>query len=186
MAKVDPAKSGIQTADTINGVEITMPAKLRIGVALFMTFWLCGWAFGLVSVANQLLSGRTDKGATLFLVAWLGAWIVGGAWAMVTLAWMLIGREIVRANVVELQHVRQLGPFSMSREYEMAQVKRLRIFHGDPAASAGRYALGGPFGGGTVAFDYGASTKRFGMGLDEAEAHTIVELLTKRFRNLAA
>src|SRR5687768_11998097 len=110
MAKVDPAKSSIQTADTVNGVEITIPAKLRIGIALFMTLWLCGWAFGLVSAANRLLSGRTDKGATLFLIAWLGAWIVGGVWAMATLAWMFIGREIVRTNVVQLQHVRQLGP----------------------------------------------------------------------------
>jgi len=187
MARVDPAKSSIQTVDTGNGVEITIPAKLSIAVALFMTFWLCGWAVGLVAAGGRLLAGPAETGATLFLTAWLGAWIVGGAWAMTALGWMLIGREIVRTNVVELQHVRKIGPFSMSREYEMSQIKRLRVFQGDAAAAAyGTYNVGGPFGGGTVAFDYGAATKRLGMGLDEAEAHMIVETLTKRFRNLAA
>jgi hypothetical protein len=37
------------------------------------------------------------------------------------------------------------------------------------------------FGGGTIAFDYGAKTFRFGGGLDEAEASHLIELLKSRY-----
>ena len=37
---------------------------------------------------------------------------------------------------------------------------------------------------GTIAFDYGARTVRLGSGIDEAEAHMIIESLRMRFPEL--
>jgi len=54
---------------------------MRYGVAAFMGFWLCGWAFGEVMVTRQLLVGRHSP-ADLFLLFWLGAWTVGGTLAI--------------------------------------------------------------------------------------------------------
>lgn len=59
----------------------------RYGVALFLSFWLCGWAFGWISAANQLFSG--GKGAGPFLIIWLGGWTVGGVFAISHL-WRLL------------------------------------------------------------------------------------------------
>jgi hypothetical protein len=39
--------------------------------------------------------------------------------------------------------------------------------------------------GGTIAFDYGARTYRFGSGMDEAEARAIVAHLQSRLPNAA-
>jgi hypothetical protein len=185
MVKVDPPTTRIEMADTATGVEITIPAKVNWLLALFMMFWLCGWAVGLVGAASQLFSGRPDTAGTVFLAAWLGLWIVGGAFAILTLAWMLAGREIVRVSVVELQYVRAVGLFSISREYQMVQVKRLRVSVGEFGGVQSKFASAGLLGRCAIAFDYGAATRRFGMGLDEAEAHTLVETLSKRFRSLA-
>ena len=57
----------------------------RLFAAGFLAFWLCGWAFGEISVGKELLAGR----ATLFHWGWLGAWTLGGGAAMLTLWAML-------------------------------------------------------------------------------------------------
>ena len=57
---------------------------LRYGIGLFMICWLGGWAWALVTVGGQLL-GAESKEPRLFLVFWLGAWIIGGGMAMVML-----------------------------------------------------------------------------------------------------
>jgi hypothetical protein len=57
---------------------------VRYLVALFLLFWLGGWAWGLISVGGQILRGGLDP-ATLFLVFWLGAWLVGGGFALLYL-----------------------------------------------------------------------------------------------------
>ena len=183
MAKVDPAGPHASIADTGAGYEITIPAKKNIFVILFLGFWMVGWAVGLVSVSNQLLGGTKESGSSLFLLAWLGAWLVGGGWALATLVWLLVGREIVRVTVTELQHIRSYGLFSRKREYQLAHVKRLRVSPPQNAAAA-QYSAG-MTNHGAVSFDYGMSTPSFGYALDEAEARAIVDLLTKRFRNLA-
>jgi hypothetical protein len=187
MVKVDPPVTRIQMINTANGVEITIPAKVNVFVALFLMLWLCGWAVGLVSASSKLLSGPSDAGGTVFLTVWLGGWIVGGAFAILTLAWMLVGREILRISVAELQYVRTVGLFSISREYEMAQVKRLRVFgEQSDGVQQSKHADAALLWRSAVAFDYGAATPRFGMGLDEAEARTLVETLRTRFHSLAA
>ena len=46
-------------------------------------------------------------------------------------------------------------------------------------SSAGRFW---GFSGGTIAFDYGAKTYRFGIGLDESEARHIVAKVKEQFK----
>jgi hypothetical protein len=181
--KVEPHAGHATIVDSGGGYEITVPAKKNILVVLFLGLWMIGWTVGLVSAGNSLLAGTRSNQPSLFLLAWSGLWIVGGGFAFVTLLWMLIGREIIRVSTTELQHVRHYGLFSRKREYEMAHIKHLRVSPQQQSGSSygGRYYTSQ----GTMAFDYGMSTPSFGYELDEAEARAIVDLLSKRFRNLA-
>lgn len=71
---------------------------------------------------------------------------------------IIIRRKIIIGNIVL--------PTAPSKEYLMEHVKSLRVW---PAL---RWS-----GGGTLAFDYGARTVRFGAGIDDAEARQILERL---------
>lgn len=50
----------------------------RYLIVIFMLAWLGGWAIGLYSVANTLLSGDVNP----FLIFWMIGWTVGGLMAM--------------------------------------------------------------------------------------------------------
>ncbi|HEX4637942.1 MAG TPA: hypothetical protein VH170_00480 [Chthoniobacterales bacterium] len=80
-----PAESKIDvTTDRNSFTLLTLPAErrgfARFAVSLFLLCWLGGWAFGWVAAFHQILRGT--KGPEAFLVFWLIAWSVGGAWAI--------------------------------------------------------------------------------------------------------
>jgi len=59
------------------------PAKagfMRFGISIFLLCWLGGWAFGWVAAFREIFRGT--KGPEAFLIFWLIAWTVGGAFAM--------------------------------------------------------------------------------------------------------
>jgi hypothetical protein len=182
MVRVDPGQARVQIVDTGGSLEITIPSKVKWFIAIFLSFWLVAWAVGAVTVATQLAVGKAQDSGAIFMVGWLGAWLAGGGAAMLFLLWMLFGREIVRIGAADIQYVRAIGPLSLKREYDIAHVKRLRVA---PAlAPVGYRVFGSNLPSGTIAFDYGASTKRFGFDLDEAEAQPVVDAVRRRFRHL--
>ena len=172
--------------DTSEGLELIIPARRSTFALLFLTAWLCGWAFGEVTAAYQIVWGK-EGGAGLFLVAWLAMWTVGGGWAIYTWLWMASGKEIVTLRSGSLAIRRDTCGLGKTHEYELAHVKALRVSaHAmDPMA----WSRGSQFwgqGGGVVAFDYGAKTFRFAGGVDEAEATQIVAELKARHPFAAA
>jgi hypothetical protein len=94
--------------------------------------------------------------------------------------WSMAGHEIVSLTPTSLTIRRDILGFGRSREYDLPSVKNLRI---DNTAVNGRYNQGFSLtpGAGTIAFDYGAKTFRFGGGVDEAEASHLIELLKSRY-----
>lgn len=166
--KVRPAALRAKISDKLDGVHITIPARRNWFVLLFISFWLCGWACAWVTTSEVLFSGRGD----LFLVAWMGGWTVGGAWAILSWLWNLNGREELDCGPHELIHRIRAGPFSRTREYDQAEVTNLRY-----SAETGRRS--GSFVGGNLCFDYGAKTHRFGVDVDEAEGNQILAALRR-------
>lgn len=87
-----PESSAIEEMGVEDGVILSWKTPSggigRYGVAAFLAFWLCGWAFGEIFVLGALLGGGLG-GASLFLIGWLGAWTVGGAFAISAL-WHLL------------------------------------------------------------------------------------------------
>jgi hypothetical protein len=180
MARVAVPTAKASVFDTPAGLLINIPSTKNWFVILFIGFWLCGWLFGEVSVIRQLATGKTAGGISLFMVAWLGGWTVGGAAAIYFWLWNIAGHEIVSLTPTSLTLRRDILGFGRSNEYDLPSVKNLRIAFTlantnltIPAQSFG--------GGGSIAFDYGAKTFRFGGGLDDAEAAHLIDVLKSRY-----
>lgn len=181
MAVVQPSQRKSQLSDTPRGLEVTIPAPRQILVVLFLPIWLVGWLFGEVSVISELASGSAKGGASAFLLIWLAGWTVGGAFAIGTTLWMYFGKERVLLTTTSLGIRREALGIGRSREYELSQIRNLRV---SPESFSmfnpgnGVRVLG--LGGGNIAFDHGAATIRFGAGIDEAEATQIAADLRAR------
>lgn len=184
MAKVEVGKGRSHIEQTPSGLRIIIPAKKNYFLLLFLTFWLAGWAFGEVTALAQVLN--PESGAPkLFMLVWLGGWTVGGAFAIYAWLWNLKGQEIINLSGSELQHIRRLPLFQRSKEYDLSSVSKLRTQVPDSSAFASRNGMEfWGISGGSVAFDYGHSTHKFGVQLDEAEANHIVTTIKQRYKNL--
>jgi hypothetical protein len=163
------------------GPEVVIPARRNPFLLLFLPVWLTGWAFGELSVARDLLSGDAAKGNRLFLGVWLTFWTVGGVCALATWVWTAFGREIVALPPGLLAVRLDVHGLGYTREFDRAQVRNLRVVR--PPRGPFVWRVGwdsGPNAEGTIAFDYGGTTKRFGVGLDEAEAALVIADLRTR------
>lgn len=184
MARVEVGKGRSQIEETLLGLQITIPAKKNYFLILFLAFWLVGWAFGEVTVLAQVLNPE-NEGPKLFMLAWLCAWTTGGAFAIYAWLWNVKGQEIINLSSTELQHVRRLPIFQRSKEYDLSAVSNLRTQAPNSSLFGSRNSIEfWGISGGSVVFDYGHSTHKFGAQLDEAEANHIVSTIKQRYKNL--
>jgi hypothetical protein len=160
------------------GIELSIPARRKIVLILFFSFWLVGWCFGEVMVSQELLwpthPAHGDPPPFAFLAMWLCGWTVGGAFVLLSVLWMLAGREraIFTGDAVTLR--REVFGVGLSTMYQPSAVRDLRVIDiALPfALSFGRDTFG--LSSGPIAFDYGAKTIRFAAGVDSAEAKQLV------------
>ena len=146
---------------------------------MFLPAWLVGWAVGEVTVLAKFVSDPPEDGEGLFLLAWLVLWTGAGTLFIFFWLWNLLGKEIVAVDEETLTVRYALGRVGWTRRFDRREVRDPRVSPSgmtDFRSSFGWW-LGG---GGTIAFDYGARTYRFGHGLDEAEAKHVVDELRGR------
>ncbi|WP_020559718.1 hypothetical protein [Thiofilum flexile] len=180
MAKVKVEKGRATINNLPQGIEVIIPSKKRYFMIVFLSFWLFGWFFGELGAIKNLLDWE-DKLPNLFMIVWLCGWTVGGAFAIVTWFYNVKGKEVVRIDGQELKYVRDFFLFKRSKEYDVINIKDLRV-NLNSSNNNGIEYLG--ISGGTIAFDYGRSTHVFGTGLDEAEAKHIIQTIKNRYKNL--
>lgn len=192
MAKISPPAPRARVSENWQELRVLIPVRRDWFALVFISFWLAGWALGEVMVLGLLLSGRTGP-ATLFLLAWLGCWTWGGAWALFNWCWNAGGREVtvIRGDTFSVRY----EAFGMGKtwEFDAGAVRNLRVVQDGmmhapswmPAFfqthQARRGVLPNGIWSGPLAFDYGAKTYRFGAGIDEAEARDVLPLLLARF-----
>jgi hypothetical protein len=184
--KVAPAPMRTRIEDALSGLRVVIPAKRSWGTVLFICLWLCGWVMGELSAIGALfglgpfqsMAHGKHPAPNAFLFVWLLAWTAGGAFALYTVIWCLVGREVITLDGQALVVWHEPLPFPPKREFDWAQVKNLRI---SPQPSPRRSNLQLGFGG-PIAFDYGAKTWRFGIDLDEAEAGMLLDSIRRRFQ----
>jgi hypothetical protein len=193
MAIVTVPAARATISESPDGLLISIPAKKNWPVIIFLGFWLMGWLLGEVTVIFQMLRGHLSHGANLtgrvpanvgvrlFLMVWVTGWTIGGAFAIATWLWNLAGFEKVLLGTSTLTTRREVLGIGPSKEYELGSVSNLRVNMGASNVSYRRSSFQ-IFSGnsGTIAFDYGAKTFHFGMGLDEGEAQQIIERLESR------
>lgn len=183
MAKIEPADSRITITDTSQGLRIVMPCRRSWLVICFLGFWICGWGVGEIMVTRQFLDGDAPPEGELFLLAWLGVWTLGGVFAIYAWLWQVMGKEMLTVHGQTFKTRRDIGGFGFDKEYDLVQIRDLRVGHlgVNPLDFSSILQLWG-VGGGVIAFDYGARTYRFGAELDEAEAKQIVTAIKQRYR----
>ncbi len=181
MAKINPSASRVTVTDGPGGLGLLIPPKRNWFIILFMGFWLCMWAAGEIMVPIQFLKGEITGISEVFVLAWLGVWSAGGAFAVYLWLWNLMGRQIITMHGDTLTTRRDIGGYGFSKEYDLTHVRDLRV--SARGSNAWNYSASLEFlglGGGLVAFDYDAKTYRLGAGLDEAEAKLVVQKITDR------
>lgn len=190
MAFEELGKPRYTKSESPRGIKIGIPSKKNWFIILFLGFWLIGWAVGEATVIGILivgflkfLSGGLPDTATtgaeafggLFLIAWLGVWTVGGAFAIYAWLWQVKGVEEITISYDSFEIVKKTPIWTRTKKYRLQDVTSLRI--SNSVTSMWNMSGGMEFAGitgGQLAFDYGAKTVRFGIGLDEAEAKYII------------
>ncbi|HUL00241.1 MAG TPA: hypothetical protein VLX29_05225 [Nitrospirota bacterium] len=183
MAKVQPHKMRSQISDGPAGLTVTIPTKKNYLLLIILAVWLFGWAVAEVTVPKEFLRGNTSPLQKLFMAAWIIGWTLGGIIAIFIWLWNVAGKEIIRVTGMGITIKRAVFDYGIERQYDMAYIKNLRLFQG--VGSLGNQASGlrfWGFGGGLIAFDYGAKTYRFGSSIDEAEARELVEKILNKAR----
>lgn len=165
-------------------LTITIPSKTHVFSAMFMCFWLVGWAFGWLMAVGMLLNGA--GAASIFLIGWLGAWTIGGIGAFSVVLWNIAGEEDISISPASLTLTRRIPIWTRTTECELASVTNLRA--APPVAMpVFNQTISGLWAGravGAVQFTYGVHDLAFGLDLDAAEAQKMVALIHNRFPQL--
>ena len=177
-----PDSGRARITDNFDKVEIVIPGKKNYFILLFFSFWMVGWFFGETSVTSTIGNG---SGPDLFLMVWLAGWTLGGIFVVSTILFMLLGKEVIEAGQGTIS-IRNRALFFLSpKVYDLNEVKHVRAaeeFSMYNSFQFGRRQRGvfSNFNSGTVKFDYGLKTVKFGNDLDEAEARHIIERLKSK------
>jgi len=188
--------------DELDGLLITIPAVTSWPFAIFLGVWLCGWAVG-EALALGTLSLHflglsigpqfTNNTPIVFLLLWTLGWTVGGLFVLDALVWQFRGREVNRIDdqSIVTSRVGSLFP-RRTRTFDLSDVTNLRFaplaYVAFPRSfSDYREGLGAQMqmigtGGGSVAFDHGGKTHRFGIQLSESEARRLIKTIEDRYK----
>lgn len=170
--------------NTYGRLSITVPSKKNWFALIFGTAWIGGWYFGFRSASGFLFSGMEHSGVSGFMSFWLIGWTVGGLAVCFMLLWGYFGQEkfVTDGN----QIVFEKTVFGIGKKY-ILEIPATKNFRTEPQNDnwngGNRWAYWG-LGPGKIKFDYGLKTYSFGLGVDDAEAYYIVELLKKQFNEL--
>src|SRR5262249_46979610 len=162
-----------------DGLCLIIPARRQVFQLFFIPVWLVPWALGAGLTIRSLRDGSRLE---VVLLIWLTGWTLGGGWTLFTWLWMLAGQERIVLGPVALTRRYELFGIGRTREYSLANVRRLRVSPEPKEAWRVRERSSIPlgFGHGIIAFDYGAKTIRFGASLDRPEGQMIVSWLKER------
>jgi hypothetical protein len=143
---------------------------------LFLSAFFAGWVASLVPLAGMF--DNISSGVVLvFVLAWLAIWLSTGALVAVVLVWGSVGgRETVVIDSSTLVLRQAVGPFALTRAYDLSDVSDFRVLTGETVFRSG-YA---------VAFTVNGRTIRFGNWPDRSEAQAVARALSARLAELLA
>ncbi|HEY6141546.1 MAG TPA: hypothetical protein VI670_27625 [Thermoanaerobaculia bacterium] len=138
---------------------------------IFLAAWIVLWCYGGGTTIGGLLDPEKRD---LFAMVGLVPWALGLCLALYSVFWQTVGMEIVTLSPTTLKIKNDIAGLGRTREYDVQSLRNLRV---SPLGWSERRRSMNP---GIIAFDYGSATVRFGGGVDEAEAASIVAHLKSR------
>lgn len=171
----------VTVSETPERVVFDMPAPRRPLMALAMSAWLVGWAYGIVFMSQQFFSGAPFGADRLFLLVWCAFWLAAGGWGAAWLVWLLAGRERVTLDERALHIRKSVLGVGFTHTYPLFSITQLRTFGREvpPLLAAGLNFTGRGASG--VRFCSRNRTVRFARALDELTARSVVETLRARY-----
>lgn len=169
--------------NAFGALNISIPSKKNWFALLFGTAWLGGWYVGLKNALSVVLSSGADiSGANGFMIFWLTGWTIGGVAIISILLWGFFGQEQFTSDKGEVYLNKTIFGLGIKKQMEASEIKNIRTeFANANWLGANRWAFWG-LGPGKIKFDYGFKTFSFGLGVDDAEADHIVELMQNHFK----
>ena len=163
-------------------LNIIIPSKKNWFALVFATVWLGGWFFGFTMASSMLFNTSVNGFAGGFMTFWLIAWTVGGFAIISILLWGYFGQEQFTSDHGEVFLNKTVFGVGIKKRMEVNELKNFRAEVINSNYYGGnRWAYWG-LGPGKIKFDYGLKTFSFGLGIDDAEANHIVELLNNHFK----
>lgn len=170
--------------NSIGSLLISIPSKKNWFALPFATLWLGGWFFGFTKVSSILFTSHTDDSTINgFLIFWLLGWTIGGMAIATLLLWGYFGKEVFSAKYGEVQLLKTVFGIGIKKKLDHSEIRNIRTdFANGNMFGSNRWAAWG-LGPGKIKFDYGLKTYSFGLGVDDAEANHIAEIMTEHFKN---
>ncbi|MDB5281756.1 MAG: hypothetical protein JWO06_831 [Bacteroidota bacterium] len=170
--------------DNFDRIEISIPVKKNWFIIIFLGAWLGGWLMG-ETVALAAVTGLFGKigPPQLFITFWLVGWTAGGLFAIRTWIWNLSGKEVINIGQGQLTVTKKGALFIKPKTYDLNEVKNVRAQDDEGSTNiwgVRRNDFWNIGSGGTIRFDYGMKTIKFAGGVDEAEAKSILAMLTEK------
>jgi hypothetical protein len=160
--------------DEIDGLRITIPhatdPRLFLVHAGVAAFWV---VLGMVALIRGPADGLPARVASILMPALVGIIFMCSSMIMIWYFWMFRSRDVILVDGRLLTLRRELGPVSETKGFEPSDVRRIRF---DPPITI-------PFrtfhsrdlgSGGSIAFESGGKTHRFGLDLPEADAQKLI------------
>ncbi|HZY36137.1 MAG TPA: hypothetical protein VFE53_05785 [Mucilaginibacter sp.] len=166
--------------ETDNGLTIAIPAKKDGFVLFLVSIWFIACAAVLLcGPAKTLGTAGNDAPEWLELV-----WMIGTVWftflCIATWWWSISGKEVITLTPDALT-IDKKGSVAKAEIYNLKEAKNFRSVP-DPVKpgnfGTGRIARPWNFAAeGTIKFDYGQNTIKFGDRLSQAEGEIVLERL---------
>lgn len=183
MTTIPPKIGHARLKETYAGLEISIPAKNRRFIMIFMPVWFAGWAIGGGMFAKSVLNSSAGESPDRFIQVWLVFWAFGGIMALAKMLRMLWIKEIIRIEPGKLE-LKRTALFRKPEVYDLQQAKNFRTQQEQPDTSL-RFGNMNAFTlekgkHGTLCFEYDLKTVEFASGLQEPEARSLLKLFLER------
>jgi len=167
---------------------ISIPSPKYWAMMAFLGLWLILWLAADLFVLWLMIFGGSDAPPAAILLIWWLFWTIGGGLALYQFAWQVSGKEVVEVANQSIKLSQVCLGIHPSKEYSASHIRDLRVSSSNVNLNhpmlQWTYFYNQPWYhnmSGSLAFDYGARTFRFGMSIDEAEAKQIIAEIQEKF-----
>ncbi len=168
--------------ENYNGITITIPSVKNWFIIAFVGFILSTWSIGIIiAIVSALVGGNIPAIAIMLMLCFWAAFMII---PFRVFLWTVMGKEILTFEAGVLTLEKKWLLFYKPKSYDLNEARNFRVQE-DPLTGIMPFGMR-PFGifrmgnSGTMRFDYGFQTIKFGDSIDEAEANYILAVLRSK------